>query len=59
MLKYRCPETPNEDINGCGEVFWAEPDDEGLIDCPNCGIWFSPEKEPHTIVDSTDEEPEK
>lgn len=25
---------------GCGTTFEQEPDDEGLVDCPSCGIWF-------------------
>ena len=30
-----CPE--------CGSRDLSEPDEEGLIDCLNCGIWFKPE----------------
>lgn len=30
------------DIVGCGATFQAEADDEGLIDCPNCGMFFDP-----------------
>jgi uncharacterized Zn-finger protein len=43
---FRCPtdETRSE-IVGCGHVFTADPDDEGLVDCPNCGMWFHPEAE--------------
>lgn len=45
---YRCPDTwhmtpPAQGplyVVGCGHVFEAEPDREGLIDCPNCGMWF-------------------
>jgi hypothetical protein len=25
---------------GCRHTFTDEPDDEGLVDCPECGIWF-------------------
>lgn len=28
-------------IVGCGHTFTAAPDDEGLFDCPECGIWFN------------------
>ena len=38
-----CPDdTVGSMIRGCGHVFEAEPDGEGLIDCPRCGIWFTP-----------------
>ena len=30
----KCPE--------CGSVELSQPDDEGLIDCCECGIWFIP-----------------
>ena len=39
----KCPTDPDPeggDILGCGHVFEATADDEGLIDCPACGIWF-------------------
>jgi predicted nucleic acid-binding Zn-ribbon protein len=43
-MRYQCPPTPRadveDDIVGCGHIFEAEPDEEGLIDCPNCGMWF-------------------
>lgn len=41
----RCPDNVEPDSNGiigCGHVFEAELDDEGLIDCHNCGMWFNP-----------------
>ena len=56
---YRCPDNdrgPQEDgkgrpdIVGCGHVFEAEPDDEGFVDCHNCGIWFDPKIEPYTAT---------
>lgn len=28
--------------SGCGHRFTAVPDDEGLVDCPNCGLWHRP-----------------
>ncbi len=46
MPKQVCPTHPDPqggDIIGCGHVFEAEPDDEGLLDCPECGIVFSPD----------------
>lgn len=30
------------DIVGCGRTFQGEADDEGIVDCPHCGIWFTP-----------------
>lgn len=50
MATFRCPTepqsgiAPTDDIIGCGTVFDAEPDDEGLVDCPKCGIWFRAEQ---------------
>lgn len=32
----RCP----DDIVGCGSTNVTAPDDEGLYDCIDCGIWF-------------------
>ena len=53
MSRYRCPTTPSpiatthdgDPILGCGAEFDAEPDHDGLVDCPECGIWF-PASEP-------------
>jgi hypothetical protein len=55
MKTYRCPTDPvycgdGEYITGCGETFTATPDREGLVDCPHCGIWFSPRREPATDI---------
>ena len=57
MTKYRCPtyptpcdDEPNEFMAGCGHVFEAEPDSEGMVDCPECGMWFTPSMEPETEV---------
>ena len=53
-MRYRCPtdeayfdggELVEHTVIGCGAEFDAEPDEEGLIDCPACGIWFNPAKE--------------
>lgn len=44
----RCPDNADPlggDIVGCGAEFTAAPDFEGLIDCPHCGVVFSPERE--------------
>jgi hypothetical protein len=47
---YRCPDyqhpTDTADSVGCGHEFESEPDHEGIVDCPNCGMWFTPTKEP-------------
>lgn len=37
-------------VIGCGELIPDERDDEGLVDCPKCGIWFDPEREPEQVV---------
>lgn len=46
----RCPRSPYSaylwlagEVEGCGHVFTDVPDDEGLFDCPECGIWFNPD----------------
>lgn len=31
----KCPECKSTNVEG--------PDDEGLIDCLNCGLWFDPD----------------
>jgi hypothetical protein len=43
-----CPEVDAEPGQygptiGCGHRFTAEPDFEGFVDCPNCGLWFDPD----------------
>jgi hypothetical protein len=38
-------------VVGCGHVFTAEPDNESLIDCPNCGMWFGAGEE--NVTEST------
>lgn len=43
----RCPTVPNmpngepHSVVGCGSSNVSEPDDEGLYDCGDCGIWFA------------------
>lgn len=59
LTAYQCPDTaidvaPGETlILGCGHLFSSKTDDEGLVDCPHCGIWFNPVKEPDTIINIT------
>ena len=46
-----CPTAPTQPdgaphtIIGCGSTNVEGPDDEGLYDCLDCGIWFNPTKE--------------
>ena len=49
-MKVKCPtdslpEVPIDELIGCGFEFEATPDEEGIVDCPNCGMWFKPETE--------------
>lgn len=40
---HTCPTSAQyagDTLLGCGHTFEATPDDEGLVDCPACGIWF-------------------
>lgn len=56
MTTYICPTGHTQQsgeahtIIGCGATFEAEPDDEGLVDCPSCGIWFNPSKETPPVI---------
>jgi len=53
QITYRCPSEwwgpDGRDsygplwVVGCGHRFDATPDEEGLVDCPECGIWFPAE----------------
>ena len=58
MQTFICPPWPDptqsqsQDIRGCGFVFRADPDEEGIVDCPECGIWFTPRSDPKTIIDT-------
>jgi hypothetical protein len=49
----RCPDNSRceGDIVGCGSNNLEGPDDEGLIDCLDCGIWFDPLLEPSMRAD--------
>ena len=40
-----CPRTARfeGDIVGCGTTFTQAPDDEGVFDCPVCGVFFTQE----------------
>ena len=55
MTRYKCPKSPEMEIDGCGFEFEGEPDDEGIVDCPECGMWFTPAKEPYTILSGEEE----
>ena len=47
----RCPLWPDgsdgtpHTVIGCGATLADIRDDEGLIDCPACGMFFSPDRE--------------
>lgn len=36
------PNGSTHTIVGCGSTNVSGPDDEGLYDCLDCGIWFDP-----------------
>lgn len=41
-----CPNTETyeqreQGLVGCGSSNITEPDDEGIIDCLSCGLWFT------------------
>lgn len=43
---YICPDWQTgeaDPVMGCGARFRAEPDHEGAVDCPFCGIFFWPD----------------
>ncbi len=42
-----CPDKPRfaGDIVGCGSTNLTASDDEGLVDCLECGLWFKPSEE--------------
>ena len=64
MPTYRCPTNPipyDDDphqtdpakmLAGCGAVFTADAD-EVVVDCPECGMSFTPALEPDTIIEET------
>jgi hypothetical protein len=47
LTTYHCPidRRAADDVTGCGAVFDAAPDEAGEVDCPNCGMWFTPARE--------------
>lgn len=51
----RCPTSPTamdgtpHTIIGCGAWIADDRDDEGLVDCPKCGIWFNPDEEKELV----------
>ena len=51
MIQYRCPTAAHaadlspHTVIGCGSWNTTERDDEGLVDCLDCGIWFNPDSE--------------
>ncbi len=56
----RCPTAPRRadgsphTIIGCGSANVTTPDAEGIVDCCDCGIWFTPtaEKDSAPVVHS-------
>lgn len=42
VVRLRCPDTGRygSDLIGCGSANVAGPDDEGLYDCCDCGLFF-------------------
>jgi len=46
-MEYQCPTELRkiDDLGGCGAVFESTPDEEGIVDCPVCGMWFTPSVE--------------
>lgn len=41
-VTYTCPSWPNGEASllGCGHQFKAEPDSDGWLECPSCGLHF-------------------
>ena len=40
-MTIHCPApTENDALTGCGSANIVGPDDEGLYDCLDCGLWF-------------------
>lgn len=44
VLKVVCPseERHTDDVVGCGSTNVSGPDEEGLFDCHDCGVFFNP-----------------
>lgn len=50
---YRCPTDEYRTVDnviGCGHEFTATPDEEGYVDCPECGMWFEPREQDEVIA---------
>lgn len=51
IVTYKCPtksarsDGNDHNIRGCGDQFDGRIDDEGIVDCPWCGMWFRPDEE--------------
>ena len=51
VVTYKCPakssrsDGNDHNIRGCGEQVDGRADDEGIGDCPWCGMWFQPDEE--------------
>ncbi len=41
--RVHCPPPDGHEIEGCGSANVTGPDNEGLYDCDDCGIWFDQE----------------
>jgi hypothetical protein len=40
QVPVRCPTTMSGDLTGCGSSNVTGPDEEGIYDCLDCGLWF-------------------
>jgi hypothetical protein len=59
LKKYVCPVgKEGDDVRGCGATIEATPDDEGLVDCYECGIWFNPKTEDCEVKEDDSGAPE-
>jgi hypothetical protein len=58
MEKMTCPTSPltadgePHTIIGCGSTNVTGPDDEGLWDCLDCGIWWNPALEDEVLPET-------
>lgn len=52
----RCPPAPRfaGDLAGCGSTNLVGPDDEGIYDCLDCGLWFTADAAEHQEEDEDD-----
>ena len=56
-MTFRCPTSHVQagdgrysTIVGCGSTTVAPPDEEGLCDCRDCGVWFDPVAEGQLVA---------